>query len=188
MQAAVASPEVPRGRPQRARSAANMSTESGLNSFGITDSGEDAAGGDEADMEEEVVGGPPLLSLFTSVLNSGRCAAHVSYLSCDIAWRCQTCFITACIKSICCFIVPRTVCNRRDSCNDAGQARTLWMLRRCRPDQAALAACAQHPPSTMHGCPPVTNGRLLGGPLPLQAPHRAPLAHQTHPAAITPNR
>ena len=33
-----------------------MSTESGLNSFGITDSGEDAAGGDEADMEEEVVG------------------------------------------------------------------------------------------------------------------------------------
>ncbi len=52
----MASPEGPRVRPQRARSTANLSTESGLNSFGITDSGEDAAGDDEADMEEEVVG------------------------------------------------------------------------------------------------------------------------------------
>jgi len=56
----VAGPEGQRGRPQRARSAANLSTESGLNSFGLTESGEEAAGGDEADMEEEVVGESPL--------------------------------------------------------------------------------------------------------------------------------
>lgn len=49
-----------RGRPQRARSAANLSAESGLNSFGLTESGEEAGGGDEADMEEEVVGESPL--------------------------------------------------------------------------------------------------------------------------------
>lgn len=67
---------MPRGRPQRARSAANMSTESGLNSFGITDSGEDAAGGDEADMEEEVVGESPLTSSLTLLLHFCMCAAH----------------------------------------------------------------------------------------------------------------
>ena len=55
-QAVVAVPEGPRSRPQRARSTANMSTESGLNSFGITDSGDEVVDGDEADMEEEVVG------------------------------------------------------------------------------------------------------------------------------------
>ena len=56
---APAEPELPRTRPQRARSGLNLSTESGGRtvSYGPTDSGEDAGGGDdEADMEEEVLG------------------------------------------------------------------------------------------------------------------------------------
>lgn len=50
-------------RPQRARSALNLgATESGLGtSLGVTNSGDEAGGGDdEADMEEEVVGARPL--------------------------------------------------------------------------------------------------------------------------------
>ncbi|BDA42833.1 ATP-dependent helicase BRM [Coccomyxa sp. Obi] len=83
--AAVASPEVPRGRPQRARSAANMSTESGLNSFGITDSGEEAAGGDEADMEEEVVG-KNIVEVEAVPSTSGRTGSMRSASPLDDAW------------------------------------------------------------------------------------------------------
>jgi hypothetical protein len=58
MQSEVLPPGAVRVRPQRARSAANLSAESGLaGSMAITEeSGEDAAAVDQADMEEEVLG------------------------------------------------------------------------------------------------------------------------------------
>lgn len=58
-QSEVLPPGAARARPQRARSAVNLSMESGLGSMAITEeSGEDAAAVDQADMEEEVVGEP----------------------------------------------------------------------------------------------------------------------------------
>ena len=59
-QSEVLPPGAARARPQRARSAANLSTESGMNSMAITEeSGEDGAAVDQADMEEEVLGEQP---------------------------------------------------------------------------------------------------------------------------------